>query len=230
MTTIPESMRAVRVNLADKFLKGSGVEIGALDCPTPVPVSACVRYVDRVSTARLREYYPELAERQLVEPDIIEDGEKLTSIPDESLDFIIANHMLEHCENPLGTIQVHFSRLRPGGVLYYAIPDKRHCFDQPRPLTSFSHLLEDEKDGGEESRWRHYLEWSELVNGLNDPSEAKHNAEENMRNSYSIHFHVWTAESFKEMLQAARNHLQIKFVIEHFEQNGSEVIALLRKP
>jgi hypothetical protein len=229
MTSIAPDMQATRRRLAAQFLDGHGIEIGALDCPLPVPTNAYVRYVDRVGVAQLRAYYPELSNRQLTEPDLIEDGERLPSIVSGSLDFIIANHMLEHCENPLGTMRTHLDRIRSGGVLYYAIPDKRQCFDHSRPLTSFAHLVADDADGGAQSRWGHYLEWAIHVNGLTEAASAEHNARENMRNAYSIHFHVWDPDAFRDMLHAAQLHLPIKFAIGHFEENGTEAIAILRK-
>lgn len=230
MTAIAPHMQAARQTLAERFLEGDGIEIGALDCPLPVPSKARVRYVDRVGVAQLRAYYPELGDRTLTEPDLIEDGERLPGIASASLDFIIANHMLEHCEDPLNTIRIHLDRLRSGGVLYYAIPDKRQCFDHARPVTAFDHLIADAADGGENSRWAHYLEWARHVNDLDDPTAAGLNAEENMRNAYSIHFHVWTPDAFLAMLRATRGHLGIPFVIEHFGENGTEAIAILRKP
>jgi predicted SAM-dependent methyltransferase len=51
-----------------------------------------------------RKLYPELKSRKFIEPDIIDDGEKLSRIEDASQDFIIANHFLEHCEDPIGTV------------------------------------------------------------------------------------------------------------------------------
>jgi SAM-dependent methyltransferase len=218
-----------RVELAAKFISGNGIEIGALDSPLPVPAAAKVRYVDRVSVVQLRAYYPELGDRPLTEPDLIDDGERLPSIASGSLDFIIANHMLEHCENPLGTLRVHLDRVRSGGVLFYAIPNKNHCFDAPRPLTEFSHLVADDKDGGVASRWSHYLEWATHVNAITDPTMAERNAQENMRNAYSIHFHVWDANTFRAFLDSAHAYLQSAFSVRHYRSSGSEIIAVLQR-
>lgn len=229
MTQIPEKILQRRAELAARYLSGQGIEIGALDCPMTLPAAARVRYVDRVSVADLRRYYPELANRDIRDPDIIDDGEVLGTFAAASLDFIVANHMLEHCENPLGTLRVHLERVRPGGVLFYAIPDKRQCFDQNRPVTPFQHLLADDKDGGAGSRWPHYLEWATEVNGLTDREAAEANARENMRTAYSIHFHVWDPDAFRGFLESAAEHVGYGFSIEHFESNGTEVIGILRR-
>ena len=53
----------------------------------------------------------------------------LSKFEKESLYFIEVNHMLEHCENPLGTINAHLQRLKVGGVCFHSIPDKRFSFD-----------------------------------------------------------------------------------------------------
>ena len=222
-------MAQVRAALATRFLSGHGIEIGALDCPLPLPPGVSARYVDRASVTELHRLYPELAESKLVEPDLIEDGERLPGVASGSLDFIVANHMLEHCENPLGTMRTHLDRVRPGGVLFYAVPNKRHCFDVQRPLTEFAHLRADDLDGGVASRWNHYLEWARLVNAITDPPAAERNAWENLHNGYSIHFHVWDGRTFRQFLNSARDYLQRTFAVRHFRASGSEIIAILQR-
>jgi SAM-dependent methyltransferase len=124
----------------------------------------------------------------------VNDGELLLSFEPESVDFIVANHFLEHCEDPIGTIENHLSKLRPGGVLFYAIPDKRYTFDFRRPRTSLSHLIVDHEDAGQASRSDHYLEWVRLVypedEGPPDEEVAHAQAAGIEATRYSIHFHV----------------------------------------
>src|SRR5438309_632310 len=52
--------------IAAIFLRGDGIEIGALHQPLPVPASARVKYVDRMTVADLRRQYEELAAEPLV--------------------------------------------------------------------------------------------------------------------------------------------------------------------
>ena len=226
---ITAAMQRERARLAARYLAGRGIEIGALDCPLPLPANATARYLDRLGVAELRAHYPELAQRQLQEPDVIDDGEHLESVASASLDFIVANHMLEHCEDPLGTLQVHLDRVRPGGVLFYAIPDKRKCFDKPRPLTDFRHLLADHADGGAGSRWDHFMEWATYVNAIADPAAAAENARTNMRNEYSIHFHAWTPDTFRQFLEDAGEYFQHAFSVAHLATNRTEIISVLRR-
>ena len=98
-----------------------------------------MRYVDRMPVTLLRRHYPELDELPLVEiDDVGDDGERLQTIEAQSQDFVIANHLLEHTEDPISTIRNWLRVLRPGGVIYMAVPDKRHTFDMTasRPRSS----------------------------------------------------------------------------------------------
>jgi SAM-dependent methyltransferase len=229
MSAIPEPMLARRKELGHQFLHGQGIEIGALHHPMSVPDDANVRYVDRLSVENLREHYPELNHLDLVNVDVVDDGEMLHHFPDNSLDFIIANHMLEHTENPLGTIRRHLRKVKPGGVLYYAIPDRRMSFDVDRKLTSFLHLVLDDRLGPALSRERHFREWVKYVTKEHDPVRAKAELEKLMRINYSIHFHVWQTDSFLKFIKRAMLYLFRRFRIEHFSQNDTEAVAILRK-
>ena len=133
-TIVPPSFD--RRSVADHYLKGKGIEIGALHNPLNVPDTIRVQYVDRMSVADLKKHYPELSDLPLVEVDILDDGEELTRIPSASQDFVIANHFIEHCQNPIKTIQSMLRVLKPTGILYLGIPDKRYTFDVHRPLTT----------------------------------------------------------------------------------------------
>ncbi len=218
---------ARRIELAERFLAGDGIEIGALHAPLPVPAKARVRYVDRLDAAGLREHYPELASLALTVVDILDDGESLDSIEDGSLDFIIANHMLEHCENPLGAIRNHFRKIREGGVLYYALPDMRFSFDSKRPLTPMSHFVDDDRLGPAQSRDGHFDEWVRLVDGVTDGQAARDAAQRLKRIDYSIHFHVWDFDSFLYFVDLIREHnAGLEFDWSHIELNHNEIISV----
>ena len=53
--------------------------------------------------------------------DIVDDDdwETLASVRDGQINFIIASHMLEVTENPIGTIRSHHHNCRPGGMLCF---------------------------------------------------------------------------------------------------------------
>ena len=112
--------RVDREVLASVYLRGSGIEIGALQGPLRVPRAVKVRYVDRMTVADLRKQYPELKYHKLVDVDIIDDGESLSTIGDASQDFVIAIHFLEHCENPIKAVSNFVRVVREGGFFSFA--------------------------------------------------------------------------------------------------------------
>jgi SAM-dependent methyltransferase len=215
-----------RATLARQYLAGDGLEIGALHCPLPVPRNARVRYIDRMPVDQLRQQYPELAETPLVPLDVIDDGERLATIGAASQDFVIANHFLEHTQDPIGTIGNVMRVLKPGGVFYMAVPDKRSTFDCERPVTPIDHVVRDHEDGPAASREAHYDEWVRLVYGR-DGEAAVAETQRLMEMDYSIHFHVWDATAFLDLLNVAQ--ARVGFHVELCMQNGIEIIAILRK-
>jgi SAM-dependent methyltransferase len=225
-----------RRGVADHYLKGKGIEIGALHNPLHVSDTIQVQYVDRMSVADLKTHYPELSELPLVEVDILDDGEELTRIPSESQDFVIANHFIEHCQNPIKTIGSMLRVLKPAGILYMGIPDKRYTFDVHRPLTTIDHLLKDYSEGPEWSKKQHFLDWAKFPSlgytsehdGQDDPRiEAE--ADRFIAMDYSIHYHVWTQTEILELLATLQKTLQFGFEVELFLKNKDEMILVLRK-
>jgi len=221
--TIDDTRRAV----AAAFLRGDGIEIGALHHPLVVPRAARVTYVDRMNVAELRRQYPELANEPLVETQIVDDGETLATIGEATQDFVIANHFIEHCENPLLTVRNLLRVLKGGGIVFMAVPDKRFTFDVDRPGTTLDHILRDFSEGPEWSKRQHYEEWTRLVNKRTDTSEVNAEVQHLIDMKYSIHFHVWSATELLELVQALQRIEQ--FELELFLRNGMESLIILRK-
>ena len=221
----------LRYRLAKIHLHGEGIEIGALHNPLPVGKGAKVRYVDRLSASDLRKQYPELATRSLVVPDIVDDGERLTRIADESLDFIIANHFIEHCEDPIGTLITFFGKLKPEGVVYLAVPDKRYSFDSLRASTGIPHLEHDHLEGAVGSRSEHFRDFARhsLLKGIGSDHEVNKLAAEMQENGYSIHFHVWAHEEFATFLRWLQSRYLPRLEILEDRMNRHEGIFVLRK-
>jgi SAM-dependent methyltransferase len=223
-----QEIRRARVRLAKRFLHGDGLEIGALHLPLPMPRGVRVRYVDRMTKDELIREYPELAGHALVDVDVVDDGERLATVADGSVDFVVANHFLEHTEDPIGTLRQHVRVLRPGGVLFLANPDPRATFDEHRPLTTIEHLARDHREGPEISRDAHFEEWARLVERAPD-AEVPARAAALREASYSIHFHVWTPAVFAELVRHCANEEAIPLELEALVPVQHEFIAVLRK-
>lgn len=215
-----------RKAIARAYLRGHGIEIGAMHNPLKVPRHVHVRYVDRVSAAELGQEHPDLRSK-LVKVDIVADGETLDTIPDSSQDFVIANHLLEHCQNPIGALRNMLRVLRKDGVLFLAIPDKRYTFDADRPVTPIEHVLRDDREGSAWSRSQHYDEWTRLVKKVQGDAQIERQTRELMERQASIHFHVWTQVEMLELIHTVRR--SHAFEVELIFKRDNEVIMILSK-
>jgi SAM-dependent methyltransferase len=222
----PEDLLRRKV-IARAYLRGRGLEIGALHNPLKVPPAARVRYVDRLDDADLRREYPELRDKALVHVDIVDDGETLATVPDGSQDFVIANHFVEHCENPIGAVGNMLRVLKVGGLLYLAIPDKRHTFDRDRPVTSLEHLMRDYHEGPDWSRRGHYEEWVRLVDKIPDPAGRERQVATLLARRTAIHFHVWTQAEMVDLVAALRR--LFAFDVDLMFKRDNEVLFIVRK-
>lgn len=218
-----------RESIANMYLRGKGIEIGALHNPLQIPKSAKVKYVDRMSIPDLRKQYSDLDSRELVDVDIIDNGEQIAKIPDSTQDFVIANHFLEHCQNPIFAISNMLRVLNNGGVLYLSIPDKRYSFDIDRPVTSIEHLLRDYKEGPDWSKRQHLEEWTRRINKIKDDAEIEQQITHLINIDYSIHYHVWTQTEMLELIFTLKKKLHFNFEVELFLRNNDEVIIILKK-
>ena len=221
------TIHETREGIAAAFLHGEGIEIGALHQPLVVPSSVRVKYIDRMTAADLRRQYVDLAAHPLVETDIIDNGELLGTIGDGTQDFVIANHFIEHCQNPLLTVQNLRRVLKPAGVVYMAVPDKRFSFDVDRPCTTVEHLMRDFSEGPAWSKRQHFEEWSRLVNKRSDERLVEEEVTHLINMDYSIHFHVWGAAELLEFILTLQR--LFRFETELFLRNGPESIVILRK-
>lgn len=216
-----------RESIAQIYLSGNGIEIGALHCPLPMPRTAHVKYVDLMSVALLRERYPELKSLKLVPVDIEDDGESLGTIQDNTQDFVVANHFIEHCENPVAAFSTMFRVLKQGGVLYLAIPDKRYTFDKDRDVTPLEHVMKDSQEGPSWSRTLHFEDFVRHALGIHHETEKREKIAHLMQTGHRIHYHVWTQTEMLELIMALKK--MHTFEIELFLKKGMETIFILRK-
>jgi SAM-dependent methyltransferase len=217
-----------RRELASRFLTGAGLEIGALQRRLPLPDHCSVKYVDRMPLEELLAHYPELRGLPIQAPDLIDDGETLSKVASDSMDFVVANHLLEHCENPVQTIANFLRTLKVGGILFMAVPDKRFTFDIDRPVTPYPVLADTYREGRRRDRELLYAEWAKHVVGA-APSDVGAVAEKLMVERYSIHFNVWGLEDLLEFISGCRREFRLPFQLEWITSSENEVILILRK-
>lgn len=218
--------KTVHEDTALWFLRGEGIEIGALDFPLRLPREARVTYVDYLDEHDLRAVHNGTlqAGRPLVVPDVVDDGSRLASFADASLDFVVANHVLEHVEDPTATLEHQIRVLKPGGVLYLSLPDARESFDAPRPRTTVEHLLRDHSEGPSVSRREHYEECAHFIEG-HSGEILERRVDEMEAQSLRPHFHVWEPKTFAGFLSI----LDLPVSLDLLRASVGEFIVILRK-
>lgn len=189
-----------------RWLAGDGIEIGALHNPLHLPTGVHVRYMDRGSTTDLCRHYPN--QGVLVPVSLIGDATDLSAIASDSLDFVIANHVIEHLQDPIRALHEMGRVTRPGGLLYLAIPDQRATFDRRRPATTIQHQVDEYHLGTQDTRRAHVTEYVELAEHDEPASIPDHVAIAARVNflietDYSIHYHVYRPDTFVALLAAA---------------------------
>ena len=218
---------AARAAIAHSLLRGRGLEIGAFTTPTDVPADAVMSYYDRFPLDLLRKHYDETWGRPLVAPKYHGEAQTLEGLPDgETFDFVIANHVIEHLEDPILFLKSLSRFVRPGGRVMLAAPNKRFTFDAGRELTPFDHLTRDHREGVAGSRKAHYLDWAERVEGLAGAKAARR-AEALDQEDLAIHFHVWNEATFCAFLSSSIEAFQLPFVSLLSFNNNREIIVVL---
>jgi hypothetical protein len=238
-------LEATRRRLALRYLPpgGSGLEIGALHSPLPLPPGSRARYLDKHAPQALKGLRPDAGEA-IVVPDVLADGFTLACVAEASQDFVIANHVLEHASDALGTLENWLCALSHGGMLFVAVPIGACCFDRGRKVTSTEHFLEDHRltsAGNIEamrSRNRRHIEEHLAIatpamaqqqgKPWQAPAGAAHEREiERLLGSDSsqIHHHVFTPASFAALLGLLGEHARVECIA----RSSIEIVGIVRK-
>lgn len=137
----------------------------------------------------------------------VSEATALADIADAQYDFVASSHCLEHVANPLKALREWRRVIRAGGTLLLIVPDPRKIFDHRRPVTAFSHLVQDyERDVGEDDL-THFDEIMELHDLAMDPAagtmeQFRARSRENQRNR-CFHQHVFSPELAVEAVRFA---------------------------
>ncbi len=202
----------LRRYFSDK-LTGTGLEIGPLHRPLPTHPGLKMVYIDRYTVDQLRQHYPELKDLPLVEPDIIGDGETLSTVKSGSYDCLVSAHVIEHMKNPLGSLERWCRVLKPGGKIYLIVPDKRAIFDHHRVRTTLEHIILDYKRPSAERDFEHCLDYAKFVHGKSG-NEALIFADHIIKTNYSIHYHVFIPEDTVKLVEWFSTNVRHLSIIE----------------
>jgi SAM-dependent methyltransferase len=136
--------------LATKYCKGTGVEWGAA-AHNPFGLAGSINvapFSDDPNDPN-RKDFEQYKKGQVelcgcyAEVDIAAEATAVP-LPDQSQDYVISSHVVEHLPNLIGGFVEANRLLRPGGIFFIIFP-KRDALpsDVGRPITPLSHFIED---------------------------------------------------------------------------------------
>jgi len=190
-----------------RFCKGRGIEIGS-GRNRMIRDSILVDMVDDFSSSSAYKV------------DYLADAHSLPKIESVSMDYVCASHVLEHLTDPIKAILEWLRILKPGGILWLRVPDKRKTFDRPRERTALSHLIQDFADRVP----------------VDDPThidDSNRNTDPPRQQSHPyIHNHVWIPEDITELfnyINEKHAELRIMRLEENTCRNAQDFWVVVRK-
>ena len=73
--------------------------------------------------------------------DIVAPGDNLP-LSNESQDFVISSHVLEHFPDPIKALNEWYRVIRRGGYIFMIVPHKERTFDKERERTTLKELID----------------------------------------------------------------------------------------
>jgi len=129
--------------LAHKYCIGNGLEIGG-SAHNPFGLNTLnVDFTDSMDTEFKKEEVRLCGKALKV--DIVANGDDIP-LPDESQDFVVSSHVIEHFHDPIKAL-IEWDRLvKPGGTIFMIVPHKERTFDKERDCTPLEHVISDFKN------------------------------------------------------------------------------------
>ena len=190
-----------------RFCKGKGIEIGSGGC-------------HNVKGSMLVDIVNNFSDKRSYKVDYQADAHHLPGITGASLDYVCASHVLEHLTDPIKAILEWARILKPGGLIWLRIPDKRKTFDRTRDNTRLSHLIEDYENNVPVDDPTH-------IEDCNKNSTPPRN-----ENHPYIHNHVWVLDDIIELFNYIKEKTGSIEILDHSEntcKNAQDFWIVVRK-
>jgi SAM-dependent methyltransferase len=124
--------------LAHRFCKGSGLEIGG---SAHNPFGLKTKNVDFTKAMTIFKQEEVKLCGEFLPVDIEAPGDRIP-LPDESQDFVVSSHVLEHFSDPVLALLEWHRLVRKGGVIFMIVPHKDRTFDRDKPRTTLQELID----------------------------------------------------------------------------------------
>ncbi len=159
----------------------------------------------------------------------IGEASDLSMFADDTYDFILSSHCLEHVANPIKALLDWKRVLKSGGVLVFVLPHKDGTFDRRRPVTTLQHMVDDYDGGVDESDLTHVEEVTALhYYGPGEKAGARAELEAQARDNFThrtLHHHVFDTNVAIELVE----HAGFSITSAHAER-PHEVVIIAKKP
>lgn len=146
--------RKIYFKCVEFFNQKNGIEIGGpsmiFSIGNPLPFYTIVKSLDNINFSS-HNFWSNLEEGNTFIFDknkrpgkqIIADAVDLSKIQEETYDFILSSHVLEHVANPIKALYEWKRILKKNGKLFLIVPNRKYTYDRCRPLTTLEHIIND---------------------------------------------------------------------------------------
>jgi len=139
--------------------------------------------------------------------NFIREATDLHDVANNTYDFLLSSHSLEHTANPIKAIREWKRVVKPNGAMVIILPDYRRTFDHRRKPTPVQHMIEDHEKGMDETDLTHLSEILQLHDLSLDPNAGTREnfvsrSQRNFENR-CLHHHVFDEKNSHELLEAA---------------------------
>lgn len=200
--------------------KTRGLEIGAYDLPLVQRGEGFCDFADFNTADELKEFARSMPGHSA---DFVEDVKyNLRNGYDDikpGYDWIAALHVGEHVPDLFGWLQTLQSKLKPSGIIFLVLPDKRYTYDFHRSETRFSELVDAHQRKLATPSFRHVFDHHYYTFDMIDPgifwsggpvplpnkgyAGALELAERSLSEYVDAHCSVFTPTSFVELINDA---------------------------
>jgi SAM-dependent methyltransferase len=199
-----------RLNCLKRFIdpeNSFGLEIGACDLPTVPPELGKCQFADFRSKEELINCFNLPPETVVPVRYILNRNVELHQQIDQTFDYIILCHVIEHVPDVISYIQSLRQLLNPNGIILIACPDKRRTPDISRSSTTIEHLLADYYHSTRYPNLEHVLEGSKAWGVLDQKNTSDYAALyewacQNFESGLAdTHCHVWIDNEFFSQIE-----------------------------
>jgi SAM-dependent methyltransferase len=224
----------LRNALAALYIRGTGYEIGAQCSPLLCRKAGKISYIDYL-TREESSYKYGLPVEDCVVVDLIADANDLSSIPAQSADFLIANHVLEHSPDPVASLTGWLRILKTGGTLFLSLPHYRcNEFDFEKQPVELSHLIQDHLDASRDVDIvsQHIKEHITLIDGIDETVDQElfeRRRGDIVASGLHTHYHVFDRNAVFDLLGYIHQKTPVKIKNFIALSYGFELIFIIEK-